>query len=483
MLTECFLLGLLGGLGALIAAGWAFSAPVLLHPESLPRMSTVQLDTTVFAFNLGLVLFTTFVVGAIPAIRISRTGRAENLKEGARQSDSAGRYKSRAVLVVTEVALATILMVGAGLLIRSFQQLLAVDPGFRAEQLLTTRLTLPAERYPDMPKRAEFFRQLKDELATEPGVISAAAINTLPMSGHHSDWYLTAEGYEPADPNADYIQFRCVTPDYFETLGIPLVRGRTFTNHDIMGSQPVVILSESLARRFWGDEDPIGRRVRQGRQDSSDSWFVVVGIVAEVHHSGARRGEVPMWYRSAYQHIWSSMSLAVRTTGDPAQAIGVVKDAVSRVDPYQPIYGTQVMTEMVSISLSDERLNTNLLMAFAGLALGLATIGIYGVIAYSVSRRTQEIGMRMALGAPRGRVLRDVLGDGLKLVLAGLGIGVVVALVLTQFLRWLLFGVEAYDPITFFGVVLVLGTIGLLACLLPARRASRVDPLVALRYE
>ena len=485
MLVESLLFAVLGGLGALAVAEGAFRTLVLLHPESLPRLGEVALDTNVLLLNLGLVLFTTVVVGVIPALRISRMTMAEKLKDGAREGASVGRHRTRAALVVTEVVLATVLLVGAGLLIRSVGELLAVDSGFRPEHILTTKMTLSAERYPDSATRGDFFRRLIEELKAQPDVVNAAVINTLPMSGNRTDWYIGAEGYTPNDPNSDFIEYRMVTPDYFKTLGIPLLRGRSFTDQDTLGGQPVAIISESLARKYWGEEDPIGRRIRPGgADDTSSPWHTVVGVVGEVHHLGARQGDIPIWYRSVYQNCWSSMSLAVRTEGgDPAVAVRGVKAAVARIDPQQPIYQTRVMTEMVGRSLSRERFSTNLLMAFAGLALGLAAIGIFGVTSYSVSQRTREIGIRMALGARTGEVLGNVLGEGLKLIAVGLAIGVVASLSLTQFLKWLLFGVEAYDPVTFTAVAIVLLSAGIVACLVPARRATQVDPNVALRCE
>lgn len=484
MLTETFLLSLLGGLGALLVAEWVFDALVLFHPQSIPRLDEVKPDTTVLLFNGGLVLFVTLAAGLIPTVRISRLNCNEALKEGGRESAGAFRHRTRAALVVVEVALATVLLVGAGLLLRTFQELLAVDPGFRPNHVLTTQLSFSERRYPDAAARSGFFRQAFEELQAQPGVLSAAFVNLLPMSGDTSDMSISAEGYTSARPDVpDFIQYRMASPDYFNTLGIPVLRGRAFTDQDMVGNQPVAILSQSLARKFWSDQDPIGKRIKPGGLDSSSPWHVVVGVVGDVYHSGVRIGEIPIWYRSVYQDSLGSMQLAVRTSGDPAQAERTVKAAIARVDPHQPIYNTQVMTQLVAETLTQERLNANLLIAFAGLALGLAAIGIFGVISYSVSQRTREIGIRMALGAHPRQILRQVLGEGLMLLLIGLGVGLAGAWGLTRYMTSILFGVTPTDPVTFLSIGMVLVASGVAACVGPARRATRVNPMVALRFE
>ena len=484
ILTETFLLSLLGGLGALAFAAAAFMALGLLHPESVPRLDEVKLGPAVLLFNAGVIFLATLAVGLIPATRLSRLTLHEKLKDGGRESGSDSRRRTRAALVVVEVALATVLLAGAGLLIRSFQQLLAVDPGFRAENVLTTQLALTPNRYPDQAARAEFYRRLTEELEAKPGVIAAAVVSFLPMSGLLDDLSIAAEGYTPPNPDVpDFTEHRLVTPNYFKALGIPVLKGRAFAGQDTADNQPVAILSESLARRFWGEQDPIGRRVQPGGLQSEQPWHTVVGVVGEVHHSGAREGLVPIWYKPVYQQAWNWMHLAVRTERDPALAVPLVKETVRGIDPNQPIFDTKVMTQMVAASISQDRFNANLLIAFAGLALSLAVIGIYGVISYSVSQRTREIGIRMALGAQTGCILRQVIGEGLTLVLIGLGLGLAGALALTRALQSLLFQVKPTDPTTFLAIAAVLLAAGTVACVVPARRATKVDPMVALRYE
>ncbi len=483
MLTECLVLGALAGLSSLVAARWGFDALVALYPDSLPRLAGVGLDARVLVFNVSLALLATLAVGTLPALAVSGLTASAALKTAGRTAGGARRSRRRTLLVVTEVALAAVLLAGAGLLVRSLQRMAAASPGFQAEHVLTARLTLPPERYPDAPARSQFYRRLMDELASRPGVVSAAAVNFLPVSGDVMDWYVGAEGYVPANPNADFIQYRTVTPGYFETLRIPLVRGRWFTDEDTAGAQPVAIVSQALARHFWGDVDPIGRRIRPGGIESRAPWHVVVGVVGDIQASGPRDGDVPIWYRCAYQDPWNAMALAVRSAGDPAQVVRTLKDAVTRLDPREPVYQIRVMTDMSRDIVSPDRLNADLLALFAALALVLAAVGLYGVLAHAVGQRTPEIGVRMALGARRAQVLRAVLREGLTLVAAGLGLGLAGALALARLLQWLLFGVGASDPVTFAGTAAVLLAAGVLACLLPAWRACQVDPLTALRHE
>ncbi len=483
ILTECLVLGMLAGLAALAAARWAFDWLIAMYPDSLPRLTEARLDTSVLLFNTGLALLATLAVGGLSAIGISAKTLSANLRAAGRTAGGAARSRSRSALVVAEVALATVLLVGAGLLVRSLHQMRITEPGFGTAYVLTAQLTLSPERYPDGPSRQRFYRQLMDELSNRRGIVSAAAVNFLPLCGDLMDWYVGAEGYLPADPNADFVQYRTVTPDYFDTLRIPLLQGRTFTDDDLARAQPVAIISEALARRFWGNLDPIGRRIRPSGIDSPDPWHIVVGVVGDIHHSGPRQGDVPIWYRCAYQDPWSTMALVVRTSGDPQEAVGTVKDAVRRVEPSQPVYKVRMMTDMARGLMTPDRLNGSLMALFAALALTLAAVGIYGVIANAVGQRTPEIGVRMTLGARRAQVLRGVLREGLALVVCGLGLGLAGAFALGNFLQWLLFGLAASDTVTLTGAAAVLLGVGVLACLLPAWRASRVDPLTALRHE
>jgi putative ABC transport system permease protein len=477
ILTECLLLAGLAGLAALAAARWGFDALVALDSGALPRLDAVHLDRWVFLFNAGLAMLATLAVGSLAALRVGGEALSARLRTAGRATAGTGRLGSRRALVVAEMALATVLLAGAGLLVRSLQQMSTTDLGFRAEHVTTARLSLSPDRFPEASSRAQFYRRLMDELSRRPDVVSAAAVNFLPVSGDTMDWYVGAEGYVPADPNADFVQYRTVTPGYFRTLGITLKRGREFTGEDRAGAQPTAIVSAALARRFWGDGDPIGKRIRPGRAGSGGPWFVVVGVVGDIYHSGPRGGEVPIWYRCAYQDPWDTMSLAVRTARGPGQAARIIKDAVSRIEPRQPVYQVREMTDMARDIVSPDRLNAVLLGLFALLALILAAVGIYGVLSCAVAWRTPEIGVRMALGAGRARVLCAVLREGAVLVAYGLGVG------LARLLEWLLFGVVASDPVAFTGAAAVLFGVGVFACLVPAWRASRLDPLAALRHE
>ena len=484
LMTESLLLSILGGAAALFVSYLAFEALAWTYPESLPRMQGIGLDGTVLAFNFGLVLLTTVGIGLIPAFKVSRPDLQSGLKEGGRQSGAGIRRGTRQALAITEVALATVLLVGAGLMIRSFQEMLRINPGFRAENILTLRLTLPRETYPGQAAHTRLFRRLIEDLEAQSGVTSAAMANALPATGWTSDWSVTGEGYTPPDPSVpDFVQYRMVSPHYFETMGIPVLRGRAFTDHDSGDSQPVVIVSESLAQKFWGTVDAVGRRVKPGGPGSTSPWYTVVGVVGDVLGSNARGGKDPIWYRPIYHNSWASSAIVLRTQGDPAAAIRLVRATLQNIDPRLPVYDVKLMTKIVEDSLVQESLQSDLLIAFAALALGLAAIGTYGVISYSVSQRTREIGIRMALGAQEARILRTVMGEGLRLVGWGMAIGIPAAMLLGRFIQTLLFEVEPYDASTLASIAVVMAVAGLLACWIPARRATKVDPMVALRYE
>ena len=485
VLTESLLLSLLGGAVGLGLAKLSLQGLLIVFSEDLSSVGNIHMDTQVLAFTSLLVLLTGMAFGAVPALKLSRADAIARLREGGRQSGGGGRRSTLSFLVVGEVALAIMLLIGAGLFLRSFQLLLGVDPGFQPDGVLTARISFDGEHHQTREQRIDFVRNVLERLEAQPGVLHAGASGFLPLGNTFNDMPLTAEGYTPVDPDEFYSpQIHTATPGYFRTMGIPVLKGRAFTDEDSGTSQPVAVLSESTARRFWGDENPIGKRVKITWPPGSDNpWMTVVGVVGDVKHMGVGQPVLSMCFRPFSQWPWRSATVVLRTTGDPARAASSLRTAVRQVDPLQPIYRVKTMDSVLSDSLSEQRVSTSLLTTFAGLAFGLAVIGIYGVVSYSVSQRTHDIGIRLALGARSGDILRMVLGNGLLLTLAGVAIGLAGAFALTRFLESMLFGVTSTDPLTFGSAAVILLLVALLACYIPARRATKVDPMVALRYE
>ena len=481
LLIESLMLSSVGGIAALAVAGGSLQVLKVFEPGDLPRLDEITLDSTVLGFTLVLTVFAGVLFGLTPALQITGRNLSLSLREGARGFD--GRHRLGNLLVVAEVALATVLLIGAGLLIRSFDRLQQVNPGFTADHVVTTGLSLSGGRYSNRETIGGFYQQLLERIRNLPGVASAGAISNPPLSGWTNDHSIGVEGYEPSSDSPGFIELRVATPGYFETMGIPLLRGRTFNEADRADSPDVIIVSKSLAKRFWGDGDPIGRRIKMGSLSSNQPWMSVVGVVGEVRHEGLHAELKPMYYLPLAQRSNRSMTVMVRTAGDVAGALSLVRQEVIGIDPLQPVYDVRSMAQVVAGSTAQPRFNLLLLGTFAALAMTLAAIGVYGVVSFSASRRTREIGVRMALGARGGDVLRDVLGHGLGLVAAGLLVGLAGAFALTRFLSGFLFGVSAHDPATFALNALLLVAVAAVACLVPARRATRVDPTVALRYE
>jgi putative ABC transport system permease protein len=478
LVTGSLLLSALGGAGGIVLAAAAVRLLVAIPAGTLPRAQDVRVDGTVFLFNALLVVATGLLVGLLPARRSVRVDLASTLKEGGRAVGGPARRRTRSALVVAEVALATVLLVGAGLLLRSFSRTMAVDPGFRSDGVVTARLTLDPARYAQGPARIQFFDRLFARLQTQPDITAAGAITILPLSNDASDQWVAPTGHAFDGDARNFIQFRLVTPGYFDAMRIPVLRGRNFSRDDTPGAPPVVIVSASLARQFWGSGDPIGRRIAT----NPDNQYTVVGVVGDVHDHGLAGGDTPIWYRAYSQFPdWSGLTIVAReaSRADPA-AIGA---AVHAVDPLQPVYDVKPMSAWASDSVSSERLNSWLLGLLAALAVLLSGIGLYAVISYGVSLRTQEIGIRMALGADRWRVRRLVVGHGLVLTGAGVALGLVLALWLTRVLATRLYGVTTTDVPTYLGAAALLAVVALAADLAPALRATRVDPIVALRHE
>jgi putative ABC transport system permease protein len=487
LLTESVILSVCGaGLGLLLAV-WGVEFLTSLQPEGVPRLDSVAVDETVVLFTFVVAVVTGMAFGLVPALHATRSVQ-DALKEGGRGAIStraSGRL--RASLVVAEMALAVMLLVGAGLLMRSFVRLQAVDPGFRPDQTLSFELTLPESRYKEDTKIIAFFDQLMPRLRALPGVRDAAAVMGLPLSGMQFNISFEVAGRPPVPPSQQpAMEVRVATPDYFSTIGIPLVRGRFFTDEDRMGTPPVVLLTESAARQYFPGEDPLGKTIKLGwghGPGKPKAGGQVVGIVGDVKDAGLDEPNPAEIYLPLRQWPVSFMSVAVKTVLPPSSLGEAVRREVYAVDPNLPVSNVRTLDQIVAKSISQPRFYATLLVIFAGVALALAAIGIFGVLSYAVSQRTREIGIRMALGAQERTVVGLVVRQALVLVVTGVAVGTIAALVLSQTLRKMLFAIEPTDPATFLAVAAVLIAVALFASYLPARRATRVDPVVALRAE
>jgi putative ABC transport system permease protein len=486
LLTESVLLSLAGGALGLLLAVWWSDLLVGLGQENIPRAMHVGLDWRVLGFTFLVSLLTGGIFGLVPALHSSRFQLTETLKEGGWSShEGARRNRIRGLLVVSELAIAVVLLVGAGLLIKSLWRLRHINPGFKTENVLTFSVGLPDVRYPTA-KRSEFFENLMTRLQALPGVESASAVLPLPLSDNRFSLSFEIEGRPMAKgelPSADFFN---VGVGYFKTMGIPLVKGRDFNERDQHKSTPVIIVNETLARQFFPNEDAIGKRIHPGISTYEGEESVmreIVGVVGDVRNRELSTEARPTNYVPQTQTPFGQMTMVVRTTNDPHGIASAVRKQVAEMDRELPVFSIKTMDEYRSASVAAPRFNTTLLSAFAAVALVLTIVGLYGVMSYSVAQRTSEIGIRMALGAQTRDVLQLIVGQGLKLVGLGLAIGLLGAFALTRLMASLLFGVSAKDPLTFAAVAVVLALVALLACYLPARRASKVDPLVALRYQ
>ncbi|HLN99946.1 MAG TPA: ABC transporter permease [Pyrinomonadaceae bacterium] len=480
MITESVLLALIGGTLGTLLAMWGVDLLVTLSAESIPSTAQVKIDATVLIFTLLISLVTGVLFGLAPALRALRLNLSEALKEGGR-SATAGtqRNRLRSTLVVLESAVAVVLLIGAGLLIRSLIRLQDVSPGFDPRNVLTMRVDLPREKYPTPDKASNFFAELEGRLAGLPGVENVGFISELPLSGQPNDIPYTVEG-RPAvssDQQFDH-DFRRVNRQYFGALRIPLLRGRNFTEQEVRQSAKVVIISDLLAQQVFPNEEPLGKRLILAMGNEP---FEIIGIVGDIRHRGLESQPAAAMYLPTYETGW--MNLVIRTKGDPLGLAVSVRKEVQAIDPDQPVADIKTMEQWLDTAVAAPRYRTALLGLFALVALVLASTGIYGVMSYSVTQRTHEIGVRMALGARELDVLKLVVRQGMALVWAGIGIGLLGAVALTRVLSTLLFDVTAKDPLTFAAVAGLLTLVAFVACYLPARRATRVDPLVALRYE
>ena len=483
LLTESILLAVIGGAIGLALAYWGMRAMLSLNEDRIPRAGEIGIDGRVLFFTAGVALLTGVLFGLFPALQTSKTDLHAVLKEGGRSGSA--RRSVRGLFVVAEVALALVLLVGAGLLLKSFQKLQEVNPGFNPEHVLTMQISLPATKYQEPQQVDAFFQQALEKVNALPGVQSAGVSTSVPMSGANSAGSFSIEGRTIAPGEmAPWGNRWFAGASYFQTLGVPLIKGRYFDDRDVRDAPPVAIIDETMERKFWPDENPIGRRISFQRDPQGNPvWREVVGVVGHVKHKGLE-GESPVQYYIPHRQLAvNNVFLVVRTAVEPASMAGAVRGSIQQVDRELPVFRVTTMERMVADSMTQRRFAMTLLGVFAFVALILASVGLYGVMSYSVTHRTNEIGIRMALGATVTDVLGMVVGQGMKLSLAGVGIGLAGAFALTRVMRTLLFGVSATDPLTYALVALVLAAVSLVACFVPARRATKVDPMEALRYE
>jgi putative ABC transport system permease protein len=479
LLTESVLLTSVGGLLGLLLAQWTMRPLLSLVPAGVHGLNDTRIEVNVLLFTFGISVLAGIFFGLVPALQNSSTGLNDALKESTRGVGvSPSRNRARSFLIVSEICLSLVLLVGAGLMIKSFILVQRVNPGFQTAAIQTARLTLPPAKYPEKRQQAEFFRSVIDQLKSSPNVDLAAAISRLPLTAGNSDRSIEVEG-RPIDPHEGLVvDYRSISPNYFRTMGIPLLRGRDFSDQDNSTAPATVIVNEQLAQRVFAS-DPIGKRLRI---EGSEEWMEVIGVTGNVKHFGLEAPVNPEMYVSYQKFPWPFMSVVTRgrNGGDLSNEI---RSSVWRVDRDEPVSEVVTMDLLISRSLADRRLNMLLLGIFGGVALVLAAIGIYGVISHSVSQRTHEIGLRMALGAGTSDVIKLILKNGMTPALLGVALGLIGAFALTRLMRSLLFGVTTTDFQTFASVAVMLLAVALLACYIPARRATKVDPLVALRYE
>ena len=484
LLTETMVIGIVGGGLGVVAAIWSTQALIRAGSGSVVEVSSVTVDWRVLLFSVGVTLLAALLAGFLPSFMAARADVASALPEGGRSS-SAGRKSlaARSAFVVVEISLALVLLAGSSLLLQSFLRLMDVNPGFQTAHLLTFQLTLPNSKYPKDATRAAFFTQLLDKIRALPGAVSASADVTPPFSGIGSATDFTIVG-EPAPPPGEShgTSVRVIEPDYFRTMSIPLLRGRTFEEREFAQQSNVVVINKALADKYFHGKDPIGQKIIIDMKDTNlpDE---IIGVVGDVHESSLASAPEPLSYWPYPELPYAVMTVVVRTATPPLSMVPAIRDALQQLDKNQPMAKISTMDQLISDSVARSRFTMLLLSIFAGLALTLACIGIYGVIAYSVAQRTHEIGIRLALGAQRRDVLKLILRQGLRLALIGVVIGVSAGLLLTRLITSLLYGTKPGDPLTFAAVSALLILVALLACYVPALRAMRVDPMVALRYE
>jgi len=482
-LTESVLLALMAGALGVALASWGVALLVSAATGNIPRAAEINVDGRVLGFTLLIAVLTGVVFGLAPALQASKADLNDALKDTSRGSGGGSRRaRIRGALVVTEVALSVILLIGAGLLIRSFVRLQGVDAGFNPAHLLVANINLPASKYSQTAERAGFYRRLSEDLASLPGVTSVGVVQGLPLTGFDARTPIAIDGRAiPPMAERPIVSVGIVSPDFFETFRIPLIQGRFFSNHDDESSPVAVLINQSFSRKYFPDENPIGKRLLGGGPPLQARE--IVGVVGDIRQIGLGTSPAEGFYLSSNQRPQLAMNVVLRTEGPPLALSNALRSRVIAIDRDQPVATIQTMEEVVSNSISNQRFTLLLLGLFAGVALILAAIGIYSVMAYTVTQRTGEIGLRMALGAQTRDVLKLVVGQGMTTALIGVAVGIGGAFALTRLMTSLLFSVTATDPITFVAIPVILTGVALAACFGPARRAAKVDPMVALRYE
>jgi putative ABC transport system permease protein len=487
LLTESILMAGCGAVLGIALARWSTGIWRAIVANTIPGAGDVQVSGNVLAFSIALCVFTAIVSGLAPAIQISNSDSDRSIRDGAKGSSGRRRRRTREALVISEIALAFVLLSGAGLLIRSFVRLQNVNTGFEADHLLSMRMTLPRTKYSDVSRRAAFYGQVLDKVAAVPGVRAASVVTFLPLTFGGGSMPITAEGQQiPANGQLPLAAYRQIGQDYFRAMGIPLKQGRSFESADMPPSALTVVVNETMAHRLWPNENPIGKRLKLAPPDSQAPWVSVVGVVGDVRQFELQSPatlELYVPYTRSANYFFAPRDLVVRTSGDPLALASSIRSLVWSVDGDQPVSDIRTMDQVESRVLAQPRFNTAMLTLFAALAVLLGSIGIFGVMAYSTAQRAQEIGIRIALGAQPAKVMLEVLNRGTRLALAGLCIGLFSSLALTGLMRDLLFDVQGNDPLTFACVSGLLLTVALAASYGPARRAMHVDPIVALRTE
>jgi len=492
LLTESMLLAVLGGIGGLLLAHWIIPLLGAINPIQGISLAgffhNFKIDSRVLIFALLVTLATGVIFGLVPALKgVGEREVMPSLKQGDQRSASAPGHGWLNILIVAEIAIAMTLLVGGGLIVRSFNRLQHVDLGFRPDHLLTMKMILPESKYSELRQRVAFVEQVLERVKSLPGVLSAGTTTNIPLEREIAyDSVFSVEGQPPINPNdVPITSHRLVSPDYLKTLGVTLIKGRLIDETDRAGKPPVVVISEELARQAWPGEDPLGKRIKRVRPGQDFPWMTVIGVVKDVKEDLFNyRINRPVWY-VPYAQLENNfpVNLVVRTSGNPASVTAAVREAVHAIDPDQPISNVMTMNENLAGVLVTERFSAILMSVLAASGLLLAALGLYGVMAYSVSQRTAEIGLRVALGAQRGDVFQLILGQGVRITLLGIAIGLLPALGIARLLASLLFGVGATDPATFGSIALLLVFVALVACIFPGRRALAVDPIQALRTE